>query len=66
MNKQTIYSAVIKNRIKGAATCGTIFVSQNIKLIDCTIRYGYDTRCYFTVRSKGDIRQLNLPHETKN
>ena len=29
-----------------------------------TIRY--DTRCYFNVRSKADISQLNLPHETDN
>jgi len=27
-----------------------------------TIRY--DTRCYFNVRSKADISQLNLPHES--
>jgi len=26
----------------------------------------YDTRCYFNVRSKADISQLNLPHETDN
>jgi len=26
-----------------------------------TIRY--DTRCYFNVRSKADISQLNLPHD---
>ena len=29
-----------------------------------TIRY--DTRCYFNVRSKADMRQLNLPHGTDN
>ena len=29
-----------------------------------TIRY--DTRCYFNVRSKADISQLNLPHGTDN
>ena len=29
-----------------------------------TIRY--DTRCYFNVRSKADISQLNLPHGDKN
>ena len=28
-----------------------------------TIRY--DTRCYFNVRSKADISQLNLPHTTE-
>jgi len=26
----------------------------------------YDTIRYFNVRSKGDIRQLNLPHGTNN
>ena len=31
---------------------------------DRTIRY--DTRCYFNVRSKADISQLNLPHGTDN
>jgi len=30
----------------------------------CDIRY--DTRCYFNVRSKADISQLNLPHGSKN
>ena len=25
-----------------------------------------DTRCYFNVRSKADISQLNLPHGTDN
>ena len=31
---------------------------------EVTIRY--DTRCYFNVRSKADISQLNLPHGTDN
>jgi len=26
----------------------------------------YDARCYFNVRSKVDISQLNLPHGTDN
>ena len=30
----------------------------------CTIRY--DTRCYFNVRWKADISQLNLPHGNDN
>ena len=34
------------------------------KLEQITIRY--DTRCYFNVRSKADISQLNLPHGTDN
>jgi len=29
-------------------------------------RVPYDTRCYFNVRSKADISQLNLPHGTDN
>ena len=33
-------------------------------VIVVTIRY--DTRCYFNVRSKADISQLNLPHGTDN
>ena len=36
----------------------------NTLLKDDTIRY--DTRCYFNVRSKADISQLNLPHGTDN
>ena len=34
------------------------------RLRQATIRY--DTRCYFNVRSKADISQLNLPHGTDN
>jgi len=30
------------------------------------ICHKYDTRCYFNVRSKADISQLNLLHGTKN
>jgi len=29
-----------------------------------TVRY--DTRCYFNLRSKADMSQLNLPHGTDN
>jgi len=36
---------------------------ERLKQYD-TIRY--DTRCYFNVRSKADISQLNLPHGTDN
>ena len=28
--------------------------------------FSYNTRCYFNVRSKADISQLNLPHGTDN
>jgi len=30
------------------------------------LRYDTITRCYFNVRSKADISQLNLPHGTDN
>jgi len=32
----------------------------------CCTTIRYDTRCYFNVRSKADISQLNLPHGTDN
>ena len=32
----------------------------------CNDTIRYDTRCYFNVRSKADISQLNLPHGTDN
>jgi len=32
----------------------------------CMLTIRYDTRCYFNVRSKADISQLNLPHGTDN
>ena len=35
-----------------------------VALLTSLIRY--DTRCYFNVRSKADISQLNLPHGTDN
>ena len=45
---------------------------RNLKLgsrklrIMVTVTIRYDTRCYFNVRSKADISQLNLPHGTDN
>jgi len=35
-----------------------------VTLVYDTIRY--DTRCYFNVRSKDDMSQLNLPHGNNN
>ena len=49
--------------------------APNRTLIVTTIKAGaeishdtmrYDTRCYFNVRSKADISQLNLPHGNDN
>ena len=36
----------------------------DLQVLRDTIRY--DTRCYFNVRSKADISQLNLPHGNDN
>ena len=36
------------------------------KVQSCMNNTRYDTRCYFNVRSKADISQLNLPHENDN
>jgi len=34
--------------------------------LSITLSIRYDTRCYFNVRSKANMRQLNLPHRTDN
>jgi len=42
-----------------------LFKTSNIDVVKCCQDYfglRYDTRCYFNVRSKADISQLNLPH----
>ena len=47
-----------------AAATTTIIILRQYLWCYHTIRY--DTRCYFNVRSKADISQLNLPHGTDN
>jgi len=49
----------IHEKIKLNAKVSKLFINQYD-----TIRY--DTRCYFNVRSKADISQLNLPRGTDN
>jgi len=47
----------------------TLLIAVNLevsKLLDITIYDMCDMRCYFNVRSKADISQLNLPHGTDN
>jgi len=39
-------------------------VASWLKKSDHGLRY--DTRCYFNVRSKADMSQLNLPHRNNN
>ena len=55
----------------GGSTWGYIHTScgVSIRVIQWSGRRAvlrYDTRCYFYVRSKADMRQLNLPHGTDN
>jgi len=54
-------------------TCNTAFTitgtnkgSANDQIVAEKHRIRYDTRCYFNVRSKADMSQLNLPHGTNN
>ena len=42
------------------------FTRPNRTLVLQCFTIRYDTRCYFNVRSKADISQLNLPHGTDN
>ena len=44
--------------------CQSTAVKSKSWCCQCQIRY--DTRCYFNVRLKADISQLNLPHGTDN
>ena len=39
-----------------------VCVCRSIMNVCFHISVRYDTRCYFNVRSKADISQLNLPH----
>ena len=43
--------------MKGKGTTDAIFMARQIR---------YDTRCYFNVRSKANMSQLNLPHGNDN
>ena len=45
---------------------GMVMASSHPSFTNCPVKERYDTRCYFNVRSKADISQLNLPHGTDN
>ena len=53
-------------------SCTSVNIIVSIILVHYALALGghfgirYDTRCYFNVRSKADISQLNLPHGTDN
>ena len=44
----------------GGYAVGVLLASREVHMLQ------YDTRCYFNVRSKADMSQLNLPHGTDN
>ena len=43
-------------------TSGRTERRTDLAIPKCLLTIRYDTRCYFNVRSKADISQLNLPH----
>jgi len=63
-------TTVWKNRGRHWSFQTTLQISKGLGLaFPLNIHYDtirYDTRCYFNVRSKADISQLNLPHGTDN
>ena len=48
-------------------SCSAAHVHSVVIIVIIMIRYErYDTRCYFNVRSKADMSQLNLQHRNDN
>jgi len=47
---------------------GTTYTTnpEHIEVLELEGYSRYDTRCYFNVRSKADMSQLNLPHGNDN
>ena len=56
VNDQEMHTEPVLQRV--------VLVRSGVRTDPGTIRY--DTRCYFYVRSKADMSQLNLPHGTDN
>jgi len=52
--------------VHGSIKCANNIIDQRFTPIKIVLTIRYDTRCYFNVRSKADISQLNLPHGTDN
>jgi len=59
-HRHAVKPEVIKPTRANQALFSKNIVSRHVRQIR------YDTRCYFNVRSKADISQLNLPHGTDN
>jgi len=59
-HRHAVKPEVIKATRANQALFKKNIVSRHVRQIR------YDTRCYFNVRSKADISQLNLPHGTDN
>ena len=61
-------AALVASRLLGDCAAGAGGgVLRYVCLFVCLrVTMRYDTRCYFNVRSKADMSQLNLPHGTDN
>ena len=69
VNSVTVYSnsgveQEWKHSVIELLLCYVIVKARKLAYYGHTIRY--DTRCYFNVRSKADMSQLNLRHGTDN
>jgi len=64
LNTQTVHLADGKQRLRGGVSDRRHLHPLRSTNPRNTIRY--DTRCYFNVRSKANMSQLNLPHGTDN
>jgi len=64
-SKLRLTQDVIEQNMKDRAVRSKVFYDNDTKKPQITVGFKvlrYDTRCYFNVRSKADISQLNLPH----
>jgi len=64
-NHVTNYAVIFANKLRSPTTHAR-GIPKKIVRSECAKLIRYDTRCYFNVRSKADISQLNLPHGTDN
>jgi len=59
-----LYSSCVRSSILHESETWPVRKENVVALQRAEIRY--DTRCYFKVRSKANMSQLNLPHGTDN
>ena len=65
--KQSIFGRSEDHRKRCCLITAYIFCTvHNITVLLIVTFIRYDTRCYFNLRSKANMSQLNLPHGTDN